>query len=316
MAFVLICVAAGEEQANGIKGDLLRPSHLAQIEAFMDRESIAFMPSPMWLKEHKAAQFAIPGKPTADQWHRLKDLLAPDKIDVFITSAYNRRKKLLLADMDATIIAEETLDELAARAGLKEAVSTITARAMRGELDFIQALNERVAMLKDLPLTALKETLDHATVNPGAVELVQTMRHHGATCVLVSGGFTYFTKAVAGLVGFNHSHGNTLDMTETALTGKVIPPILDKNAKLEYLKDYRTRMNIKDDETMAVGDGANDLPMLQAAGVGVGYYGKPAVAEALENNVQFTDLTSLLYIQGYRWQEIEHALHCDGHSAH
>lgn len=303
MAFVLICVAGNNE------GNILRPSHIAQLQSYMDRESIAFMPDPLWLKPHIAAQIALPGKPTTTQWAAMKALLATDKIDLFIVSAVNRRKKLLLADMDATIIAEETLDELAARAGLKDAVSAITTKAMRGELDFIQAITERVAMLKDLPVTALQETLRETRINAGAETTIKTMRYHGATCVLVSGGFTYFTEAVAQRVGFQHNHGNILGIkNQTHLTGDVIPPILDKHAKLHYLNQYRENLKIQTNETMAVGDGANDLPMLQAASIGVGYYAKPAVTEQLDNNIQYSDLTSLLYIQGYRWQEIEDAL--------
>lgn len=314
MSFVLVCVAADEAPNGQTGGNLLRPHHLARIEGFLDEHKIRFLADPVWLHLHKAAEIIIEDKPLPEHWAKLKEMLDPDKIDVFVVSALNRKKKLLIADMDATMVEEETLDELAARAGLREAVSGITARAMRGEIDFIGALNERVAMLKGLPITALQETLDHTSLTPGAELLLKTMRHSNAVCVLVSGGFTWFTKTVAARLQFNFHHGNALEIEDGKLTGKVIPPILDKNAKANYLEDYQTRLKLNREQTLAVGDGANDLPMLLGAGLGVGYRPKPAVREALDNNVIHTDLSSLLYIQGYRWQEIEHAVHCDNHT--
>lgn len=200
--------------------------------------------------------------------------------------------------MDSTIIAEETLDELAAFAGIKDKIAAITTRAMNGELDFEAALRERVALLKGLPETALQETLDKMVVNPGAQTFIQTMRDSGATCVLVSGGFTFFTSRVANAVGFHSNHGNTLEIENGVLKGTVGLPILDKFAKLSFLKDYAGKLGIGLDETLTIGDGANDLPMLKAAGLGIGYYPKKAVADEVNSVIQFGDFTAALYAQG------------------
>lgn len=308
MSFVLVFVA-------GNPGTPLTPGHLAEAERFFDDASLRFSGKAGWLHIHKAAQIALDDKPDPAQFSALKQLFAADQIDVFITPLENRRKKLLIADMDATIVTTETLDELAGFAGLKDKISAITARAMAGELNFTAAIRERVAMLKDLPLSALQKTLDATEYSPGAQTLVRTMRHAGATCVLVSGGFTFFTNAVAHQAGFHYSHGNTLGIAGDRLTGKVEGSILDKHAKLRFLNEYQDRMELEAAQTMAVGDGANDLPMLEAAGIGIGYQPKPLLLERLENCIIHTELTSALYIQGYTWPEIEHALSCESHPA-
>lgn len=303
MSFALVIVSGNPENP-------LNAGHLAELERFLDENTIRFSSQPTWLHIHKAAQMWIGDKPLPEQWAALRAKFAQDEIDVFVTHLEDRRKKLLLADMDATIVTTETLDELAAKAGIGEKIAAITARAMRGELDFRQALNERVGMLKDLPVSTLQETLEETVMSDGAAELVATMSHYGATCVLVSGGFTYFTGAVAAQLGFHHSHGNTFDIHENKLTGQVIPPILDKDAKLRFLIEYRDRMGLSVAETMAMGDGANDLPMLEEAGLGLGYHPKPLLLERLDNCIVHTQLTSALYIQGYSGQEIAHALSC------
>ena len=226
------------------------------------------------------------------------------EIDVFLTSSVHRRKKLLLADMDATIIEGETLDELADFIGLKNEIATITSSAMLGEIDFKTALEKRVSLLKDLPISSLEKTLLKTKINAGAKDVVRVMRHFGAKCYLVSGGFTYFTEAIAKECGFSGHHGNKFDIQAGSLTGKVKPPILDKDTKLNLLNHYAQNLGLTLDETMAVGDGANDIPMLMGAGLGVGFYPKPAVREKIINYIIHTDLTSLLYIQGYSWQDI------------
>jgi phosphoserine phosphatase len=229
----------------------------------------------------------------------LRAVLAPHRIDVFITPSGNRRKKLLLADMDSTIVTTETLDELAGFAGLQDQIAAITERAMRGELDFKAALKERVKMLQGLNKKFLQQTLEGTKLMPGAATLVKTMAAHGAICVLVSGGFTFFTGPVAEQAGFHRHHGNTLLLENDALTGIVAEPILDKTAKLEFLHRYCAELGITTDEAMTIGDGANDLPMLQAAGFGVGYHPKPVVRDEIGNCILYGDLTAALYAQGY-----------------
>lgn len=312
MSFVLVLVGMADDHEK----PSLRPDHLARVEGFLDRHNIRFDSNPVWLQIHRAAEMNIDDKPTPSQWRDLQDMLDPERIDVFVVPAMGRRKKLFLADMDSTIIHGETLDELAGVAGIKQAVADITDRAMRGELDFKQALETRVALLKDLPVSALQQTLENLHINPGAEALVKTMRHAGTVCILVSGGFTFFTRAAGGILGFNADHGNTLEISGNKLTGKVVPPILDKESKLAFLRDYQTKLNLDASDIAAVGDGANDIPMLQAAGLGVGYQPKPVVRDAIENNIRHTNLTSLLYMQGYHWQEIEHAVQCNHHHHH
>lgn len=289
-------------------GSDIRPSHLAKIEGFLDEHVIRFSTRPKWLNQHRACEIRVDDKPLPDQWAKLKEMLAPDRIDVFVTAAENRRKQMMIADMDATIVTTETLDELAEHAGLKDKISAITKRAMAGELDFEAALHERVGMLKDLQNEVLHKTLEETQLSEGAEILVKVMAASGATCVLVSGGFTFFTKVIADRAGFHFHHGNVLHVENNALTGKVTPPILGKEAKLQYLNEYAAKKGLSAKDVFAIGDGANDLPMLEAAGLGVGYYPKPLVLERLDNNILYSDLTAALYIQGFTAEEIEKAL--------
>lgn len=225
-------------------------------------------------------------------------------VDVCVQPVEGRRKRLLVADMDSTIIGCECLDELADFAGLKAEVAAITERAMRGELDFEAALKERVAMLADLPLAAV-ETCYHERVrlNRGARTLVATMAAHGARCVLVSGGFKSFTGRVAAAAGFHADFANTLIDDGARLLGRVGDPILGREAKLATLRAEADALGIGSEAVLAVGDGANDLDMIRAAGLGVAYRAKPVVAAEADARVDHTDLTALLYFQGYRSAE-------------
>jgi phosphoserine phosphatase len=226
-------------------------------------------------------------------------------LDINLVAAEKRRKKLLVADMDSTIINVECLDELADMAGLKPRIAAITERAMRGELEFEAALKERVGMLKGLKLDALERTYaERVRLNPGARSLLATMRAHGAHTMLVSGGFGFFTRRVAEAAGFHAERGNTLLDDGERLTGEVGLPILGREAKLQALEQAVESLKIEFSESLAVGDGANDLAMIQKSGLGVAYHAKPVVAQAAAAAINHNDLTALLYLQGYSDREI------------
>lgn len=250
----------------------------------------------VWLEAGRAAEFQAPSVPDRSA---IAAVMTHKAVDIFLTRPRGRRKAVLVADMDSTIVAAETLDELAAFAGLKEQIAAITARAMNGELDFHDAIRERVGLLKGLKVSALEETWKEIQYCPGARTLVATMNAFGATTALVSGGFTFFTARVAADLGFAIHRANTLLDDGTALTGEVGEPILDKTAKLASLEEFAEARGVKLTATLSVGDGANDLPMLKAAGLGVAYHAKPVVAAEVINKVMHTDLTSLLFAQGY-----------------
>jgi phosphoserine phosphatase len=221
-------------------------------------------------------------------------------IDAIATKARGRRKGLLVADMDSTIVTSETLDELAAYAGLKEQIAAITKRSMNGEIDFAEALKLRVGMLKGLALDALEKTWAATKLMPGARELVATMNAHNATTALVSGGFTFFTGRVATLLGFDVHRSNELLHDGERLTGAVGEPIVDRDAKLATLRELAAARNLRMAATLAVGDGANDLAMLREAGLGVAFHAKPIVAAEARARVDHGNLRALLYAQGYR----------------
>ena len=226
-------------------------------------------------------------------------------LDINLLAADKRRKKLLMADMDSTIINVECLDELAGMAGLKPRIAAITERAMRGELEFEAALKERVGMLKGLKLDALERTYaERVRLNPGARALLATMRAHGAHTMLVSGGFDFFTRRVAEAAGFHAERGNILLDDGAALTGEVGLPILGREAKLQALEEAVAALKIDFADSLAVGDGANDLAMIRRAGLGVAYHAKPVVAEAAGAAINHNNLTALLYLQGYGDDEI------------
>ena len=225
-------------------------------------------------------------------------------VDAIAVKARGRRKGLLIADMDSTMITTETLDELADFAGLKEKISAITARAMNNELNFEDALRERVGMLKGLSVNALEKTWARVALTGGAKELVATMRAHNAMTALVSGGFTFFTARVAELIGFHVHRANVLLDDGAALTGAVSEPILGREAKVTALRELAAERGVKRAATLAVGDGANDLAMLAEAGLGIAFHAKPAVAAAARAKVDFCDLRALLFVQGYRAADI------------
>jgi phosphoserine phosphatase len=225
-------------------------------------------------------------------------------VDAIPVRTRGRRKGLLIADMDSTIVTGETLDELADFAGLKSEIAAITRRSMNGEFDFAEALRLRVSMLKGLKLDALEKTWARVKLSPGAAELVATMRAHNALTALVSGGFTFFTGRVKDLIGFDVHRSNVLIDDGTALTGEVEEPILDRDAKLATLRELAAARNLKPAATMAVGDGANDLMMLREAGLGVAYHAKPIVAAEARARIDHADLRALLFAQGYRLADI------------
>jgi len=256
-----------------------------------------------WLRNATACDITltITDKAKADQV--LRPYLSIHAIDFFIQKPKNRRKKILLADMDSTIVTSETLDDLAEFAGLGEQVSSITARAMNGELDFEAALNERVSMLKGLSQEMLGQAYQLIKITPGANVLVNTMTGNGAYCALVSGGFRFFTSRIKQRLGFDVDFSNDFIIENGQLTGDVVKPILGKTAKLETLKKLANEQSIDLSQTLTVGDGANDLAMIQAAGLGVAYHGKPIVTAHATHRVDHGDLSALLYAQGYRFED-------------
>ena len=255
-----------------------------------------------WLDPGIAAEFDLATVPENrwDVWQGLQGL----GVDLVVQPAEGRKKHLLIADMDSTMIRQECIDELADEAGVGAYVAGITARAMNGELDFEDALRERVGLLKGLPVAVIDRVIrDRITLMPGGRELVATMRANGAYAALVSGGFTAFTTRIAATLGFDENRANTLLTEGDALTGAVADPILGKQAKLDALMEITARLGITPDQAMAVGDGANDLAMLNAAGAGVALHAKPSVAAQCDIRINHGDLTALLFVQGYSREE-------------
>ncbi len=262
--------------------------------------------APVWLEPEVAADIrftaALDALPALNQ--ALAACLGTAPIDIVLQPAADRRKALLLADMDSTMIGQECIDELADFAGVQQEVAGITERAMRGEVAFEPALRERVALLRGLPVSIVETVLaDRITLTPGGTVLVRTMRANGAYCALVSGGFTLFTGPIAMRIGFDEHRSNELRLDGDRLSGRVSEPILGREAKLERLLTLRATRGLPPSAVIAVGDGANDLAMLGEAGLGVAFHAKPAVAAAAHARIDHNDLEALLFIQGYSRSE-------------
>jgi phosphoserine phosphatase len=270
--------------------------------------AMAVLPSPgsaQWLFNEVAVDIPFTGSDDLKAIEtRLRQARGDLPIDIVVQPAALRRKKLFLADMDSTMIGQECIDELADFAGLKAHVAGITERAMRGEIEFEPALRERVALLKNMPVTVVDEVLkQRITPTPGGRQLVMTMRAHGAYTCLISGGFTLFTGAVAAMIGFQENRANELKVSDGKLTGEVTEPILGRATKLATLIELTESFDLDEIDTLVTGDGANDLGMIEAAGLGVAYHARPAVAAAAAARIDHGDLTALLYAQGYRRDE-------------
>ena len=258
--------------------------------------------SAQWLAADEAAEFAISAKPE-NLWTVWTDVQGMG-VDLVCQPLEGRRKKMLLADMDSTMIQQECIDELADEAGVGAHVANITARAMNGELDFEAAIDERVGLLKGLDAAIIDHVLKtRITYMPGGRTLVQTMKVNGGYGALVSGGFTAFTAKVALELGFDENRANTLEIADDKLTGRVVRPILGQQAKLDALGEITKRLGISKQDVLAVGDGMNDLLMLSNAGTGVALHGKPALQEKCDVRINHGDLTALLYLQGYAKDE-------------
>jgi phosphoserine phosphatase len=251
-----------------------------------------------WLAPAEAVEFALEAMPGDEgpRWEALQG----QGVDLVVQRAAGRRKRLLLADMDSTMIRQECIDELAQVAGVGAEVAAITARAMNGEIAFEAALAARVALMGGLPEAVIGQVLrDRISYMPGGAALVATMKAHGARAVLVSGGFTAFAGQVGAALGFDETRANVLGVAEGRLTGQVLPPVLGRQAKLDALEEITAAMGITADEVIAVGDGANDLAMLRRAGTGVALHAKPAVAAQCRVRINHADLSALLFLQGY-----------------
>jgi phosphoserine phosphatase len=277
------------------------PSNAPLSEATVDRAAQALkgIERRRWLDEGVAADLVFTGDLKAKR-AALETALSGEPIDVIVQLLAYRRRRLMLADMDSTLIGQECIDELADVVGVGECVAAITERAMRGEVAFAPALRERVALLAGLSETVIHDVLKaRITLTSGARTLVQTMRANGAYVAIVSGGFRQFTGAIRERLGAHEDRANMLMIEEGNLTGKVMEPILGQDAKLSALKEIAAAMGLTLDDTLAVGDGANDLPMLQAAGLGVAFRAKPKVAAGAHARIEHTDLSALLYAQGF-----------------
>jgi phosphoserine phosphatase len=264
---------------------------------------------PAWLDPRRALDIPFDGPGEAIDCSMVRVALGlalgDGAFDMVVQDTAGRRKRLLLADMDSTMIGQECIDELADFIGQKSRVAAITERAMRGEIEFAPALRERVAVLKGLPATVVDEVIaTRITLTPGGTTLVRTMRRHGAYACLVSGGFTAFTAKIAASIGFDEHRGNRLIIGDDGrFAGAVAEPILGRDAKLETLKELRGKLGLSRRDTLVVGDGANDLAMIRDAGLGVAFHAKPVVAQSAAARIDHGDLTALLFAQGYRRDE-------------
>jgi len=285
---------------------IARPDALAAAAVESARALLPGAGQSRWLAPSTAADISFTLSAGADQ-RTLADRLRAEipSADVVVQPAASRRKKLFLADMDSTMIQQECIDELADYVGLKAHVAAITERAMRGEIAFEPALRERVALLEGLPVSVIEEVLrNRIKLTSGARTLVATMRAHGARTCMVSGGFTLFTDRIAAMIGFDEARANTLTVVDGhKLAGCVAEPIFGRDGKRAALIELRQELKLTKEETMAIGDGANDMDMIAEAGLGIAYHAKPKVAEAAPARIDHGDLTALLYVQGYRREE-------------
>lgn len=257
----------------------------------------------VWLSSGEAAEFEVQEVPT-NFWSVWEDLQTAG-IDLCIQKTAGRKKKLLIADMDSTMIGQECIDELAEVAGVGEAVKAVTKRAMNGELNFEESVSARLGLMKGLSADVIAEVLENRiTYTRGGDTLLATMKRDGAFCALVSGGFTKFTESVAKTLGFDEHRANVLGIRDGVLTGEVDGPILGRESKVEALEEYCARFGLSEDQVICVGDGANDLGMLGRAGAGVALHAKPAVAAECDLRINHGDLTALLYLQGYSKDEL------------
>ncbi len=282
---------------------IANPSNPVLVPAIAEQAADAVKASGLyWLADGIACDIALRDDTDIEAAEaNILAVIGSEPIDLVIQQAETRRKKLLIADMDSTMIGQECIDELAAEVGLKEKVADITARAMNGEIAFEPALRERVALLKGLPLSVVDDVIaKRITLTPGGPELIATMKAKGYYAALVSGGFTVFTSRIGATLGFDENRANVLLEEKGILTGLVEEPILGKQAKVDALNDIAEKLGISTDDAMAVGDGANDLGMLQLAGSGVALHAKPTVSAQARMRIDHGDLTALLYIQGYR----------------
>lgn len=279
---------------------LIADPHQAPLETGLAvRAGRTLKAAPRWLAEAEACDFEVAGGEPTELVARVRAELGPAPLDVAVVNTHERVKRLLVSDMDSTIITVECIDELADRLGIKAEVAAITRRAMNGELDFRSALKHRVALLEGLPVQVLEEVYrERVRLMPGARTLVQTMRAGGAVTALVSGGFTEFVERVREETGFDLAEANRLEVEGGRLTGRVLEPIRDASSKLAMLHELTGAHGLRAEQTLAVGDGANDLPMLAAAGLGVAFRAHPRVARATRVAINAGDLTALLYLQG------------------
>ncbi len=264
------------------------------------RDAVGGGTTPRLLSPGEAAEI---GGLESDDLRSARAALEGAPVDALISRERGRRRRLLVADMDSTIITGETLDELAARSGMGEAVAEITRRSMNGEVDFREALRLRVSMLQGVRLSALEDTWREVRLTPGAATLVATMRAAGALTALVSGGFTFFSARVAELCGFHHHYANVLQDDGACLTGEVTEPILGQDTKLQTMRSLAQAAGLRRTATLALGDGANDLAMLKAAGLGIAFHAKPLVAAEIANRIEHADLRAALFAQGYAVRE-------------
>lgn len=269
---------------------------LGEVSGYLDNIGITILSGPTWVDPHRVTRLIIDRPIRPDHLSTLRVMAELYCIDILSTPESNTPYKLFLADMDSTMISGETLDDLAECVGVRNQVAALTARAMDGSMDYRDALFARLQLIKGIGFDVINKVRAAQQPSPGAIELVAGLKARGILTVLVSGGFTVFTEPVAQALGFDHHHGNTLDVgIDGRVTGRVVDPLIHHEKKREILFEYCERLGITPAQVIATGDGANDVPMLQTAGVGIAYHPKPSVRHLIPNQILYTDLTSILY---------------------